>query len=144
MCKHCCICTACYSRTQTLLPQMPYLCTFSLIEISTPHQIWTEESNQALGVDFNPTSSSNCVTIYCCCCCCCCLRHWQKLMESTGKNFDMNPETFTLENLFAMELHNFADTISDIVGSANKELSIEKSLNEVVTTWHSQRFSIHK
>ena len=65
-------------------------------------------------------------------------------MESTGKNFDMNPETFTLENLFAMELHNFAETISDIVGSANKELSIEKSLTEVVTTWHSQRFTIHK
>jgi dynein heavy chain len=71
-------------------------------------------------------------------------RHWEKLMESTGKNFDMNPETFTLENLFAMELHNFADTISDIVGSANKELSIEKSLSEVVTTWHNQRFSLHK
>ena len=65
-------------------------------------------------------------------------------MESTGKNFDMNPETFTLENLFAMELHNFSDTISDIVGSATKELNIEKSLHEVVTTWHSQRFSIHK
>ena len=71
-------------------------------------------------------------------------RHWEKLMESTGKNFDMNPETFTLENLFAMELHNFTDTISDIVGSANKELSIEKSLNEVVTTWHNERFSLHK
>ena len=65
-------------------------------------------------------------------------------MDSTGKNFDMNPETFTLENLFTMELHNFAETISDIVGSANKELSIEKSLHEVVTTWHAERFSIHK
>lgn len=72
------------------------------------------------------------------------LRHWQKLMELTGKNFDMNPETFTLENLFAMELHNFSETISDIVGSANKELSIEKSLAEVVTTWQSLKFSVHK
>ena len=72
------------------------------------------------------------------------LRHWQKLMELTGKNFDMNPETFTLENLFAMELHNFNETISDIVGSANKELSIEKSLAEVVTTWQSLKFSVHK
>ena len=72
------------------------------------------------------------------------LRHWQKLMDSTGKNFDMNPETFTLENLFTMELHKFAETISDIVGSANKELNIEKSLHEVVTTWHTERFSIHK
>eukprot|EP00731_Ephydatia_muelleri_P035324 Em0114g8a len=71
-------------------------------------------------------------------------RHWQRLMEMTGKNFDMNPETFTLENLFAMELHNYAETISDIVGSANKELSIEKSINEVVNTWNSLQFTVHK
>ena len=62
----------------------------------------------------------------------------------TGKNFDMNPETFTLENLFAMELHNYAETISDIVGSANKELSIEKSINEVVNTWNALQFTVHK
>ena len=71
-------------------------------------------------------------------------RHWQKLMESTKKNFDMNPETFTLENLFAMELHNFADTISEIVTSASKELSIERGINEVVETWQNTKFSIHK
>ncbi len=65
-------------------------------------------------------------------------------MEMTGKNFDMNPETFTLDNLFAMELHNFADTISDIVASANKELSIEKGLQEVVATWQSMNFTVHK
>ena len=62
----------------------------------------------------------------------------------TGKNFDMNPETFTLDNLFAMELHNFADTISDIVASANKELSIEKGLQEVVAIWQSMNFTVHK
>lgn len=38
----------------------------------------------------------------------------------------MNPDTFTLENLFAMELHNYKDVIADIVTSASKELSIEK------------------
>ena len=65
-------------------------------------------------------------------------------MEKTGKNFDMNPDTFTLENLFTMELHNFEETISDIVASANKELNIEKSLNEVVHTWQGQLFSVHK
>lgn len=74
----------------------------------------------------------------------CSYRHWQKLMESTKKNFDMNPETFTLENLFAMELHNFADTISEIVTSASKELSIERGINEVVETWQNTKFSIHK
>ncbi len=65
-------------------------------------------------------------------------------MEMTGKNFDMNPETFTLANLFTMELHNFADTISDIVASANKELSIEKSMAEVVSIWQNQKFLVHK
>ena len=71
-------------------------------------------------------------------------RHWQKLMESTKKNFDMNPKTFTLENLFAMELHNFAEVISDIVTSANKELNIEKGIQEVVDTWNVTKFTTHK
>ena len=53
-------------------------------------------------------------------------RHWKELMQKTGKSFDMNPDTFTLENLFAMELHNYKDVIGDIVTSASKELSIEK------------------
>ena len=65
-------------------------------------------------------------------------------MDQALAEADMNPETFTLENLFAMELHNFADTISEIVASANKELSIEKGLSEVVATWQQTHFSIHK
>ena len=65
-------------------------------------------------------------------------------MKLTGKNFDMNPETFTLENLFAMDLHNYAEKISDIVASASKELNIEKSLAEVVSIWHTLKFSVHK
>ena len=71
-------------------------------------------------------------------------RHWQKLMDLTKMNFDMNPETFTLQNLFAMDLHNYADTISDIVASASKELNIEKSLNEVISSWQVLKFSVHK
>ena len=47
-------------------------------------------------------------------------------MVKTGKQFDMNPDTFTLQNLFSMELHNFTETIGEIVGMAMKELSIEK------------------
>jgi dynein heavy chain len=71
-------------------------------------------------------------------------RHWKKLMETTKKNFDMNPDTFTLQNLFSMELHNFAEVISDIVTSAMKELSIEKGLQEVSDTWQNMRFNIHR
>lgn len=53
-------------------------------------------------------------------------RHWKELMEKTGQTFDMKPESFTLANIFAMELHRFQDTISEIVGNASKEMSIEK------------------
>lgn len=55
------------------------------------------------------------------------LRHWKELMERTGTSFDMNPNSFTLENMFAMELHKYSDVIGDIVTSAIKELSIEKA-----------------
>ena len=34
-------------------------------------------------------------------------RHWLMLMEKTGQFFDMHPDRFTLENMFAMELHKY-------------------------------------
>nr|XP_026696380.1 dynein heavy chain 10, axonemal isoform X1 [Ciona intestinalis]XP_026696381.1 dynein heavy chain 10, axonemal isoform X2 [Ciona intestinalis] len=71
-------------------------------------------------------------------------RHWKELMTKTGKNFDMNPDTFTLENLFSMQLHNYADTIAEIVTAASKELSIEKGLKEVVETWEMMKFVVIK
>ena len=52
-------------------------------------------------------------------------------MAKTGQTFDMNPDTFTLQNLFSMNLHNFAETIQEIVTAASKELSIEKGIKEV-------------
>lgn len=32
-------------------------------------------------------------------------RHWRALMAATGQEFDMDPRTFTLANMFAMQLH---------------------------------------
>ena len=54
-------------------------------------------------------------------------RHWKDLMQRTSTSFEINPDTFTLENMFAMELHKHASIIGDIVTSAVKELSIEKA-----------------
>jgi dynein heavy chain len=71
-------------------------------------------------------------------------RHWKKLMEITGKTFDMNPETFTLERLFSMNLHEHSDAIGEIVAGAMKELSIENGLKEVEQTWKNTRFSVVK
>ncbi|KAI8922930.1 hypothetical protein BC831DRAFT_55734 [Entophlyctis helioformis] len=71
-------------------------------------------------------------------------RHWKKLMEITGRTFDMNPETFTLEKLFAMNLHEHAEAIADIVGGAMKELSIENAIKEVESTWRNLKFTVVK
>ena len=64
-------------------------------------------------------------------------RHWLKLMEVTGVKFDMNPKTTTLENIFAMELHNFGDTINEIVVEAQNELKIETEIRAIETAWAS-------
>ena len=64
-------------------------------------------------------------------------RHWKQLMQVTGKTFDMNPQTFTLANIFEMELHKFAEKIADITTCASKELSIERGLSEVRDIWRT-------
>ncbi|KAM6051570.1 dynein axonemal heavy chain 10-like [Theristicus caerulescens] len=69
-------------------------------------------------------------------------RHWQDLMERTGTSFEMTTETFTLENMFAMELHRHSDVISEIVGTAVKELSIEKGVKEIAETWEHLKFTV--
>ncbi|CAH8588474.1 Dynein heavy chain 10, axonemal [Schistosoma haematobium] len=69
-------------------------------------------------------------------------RHWNELMRKTGQTFDMNPETFTLANIFSMELHRFTDQISEIVAFAIKELSIEKGVKEVEETWQNLNFNV--
>ncbi|XP_027593384.2 dynein heavy chain 10, axonemal isoform X1 [Pipra filicauda] len=69
-------------------------------------------------------------------------RHWQDLMERTGTKFEMKTETFTLENMFAMELHKHKGIISDIVGTAVKELSIEKGMKEIIDTWEQMKFTV--
>lgn len=47
-------------------------------------------------------------------------------MARTGTEFEMRADTFTLENMFAMQLHKYIEVIGDIVTAAVKELSIEK------------------
>ncbi|KAI9188096.1 hypothetical protein H9P43_002487 [Blastocladiella emersonii ATCC 22665] len=69
-------------------------------------------------------------------------RHWKKLMDVTGKTFDMNPESFTLEKLVAMNLHEFAAEIGDIVTGAMKELSIESALKELEGAWKTMKFNV--
>ena len=71
-------------------------------------------------------------------------RHWKQLMETTGITFDMDPTTFTLGKLFAMELHNYSTIIGDIVNAAGKELTIESELQKVAEVWKEQKFELFK
>uniref|UniRef100_G1NVC6 Dynein axonemal heavy chain 10 n=1 Tax=Myotis lucifugus TaxID=59463 RepID=G1NVC6_MYOLU len=70
-------------------------------------------------------------------------RHWKELMEKTGVYFEMT-ETFTLENMFAMELDKHADVLNEIVTAAIKEIAIEKAVKEILDTWENMKFSVVK
>jgi dynein heavy chain len=48
-------------------------------------------------------------------------------MEVTGQEFDMDPKTFTLGNMFAMQLHKYAEEIGKITNAAVKELTVRFS-----------------
>lgn len=48
-----------------------------------------------------------------------------------GQHFDMSPDRFTLEAMFAMELHRYQDICEEIIANAVKELSIEKGVKEI-------------
>ncbi|XP_006894689.1 PREDICTED: dynein heavy chain 10, axonemal [Elephantulus edwardii] len=70
-------------------------------------------------------------------------RHWKELMEKTGVFFEMT-ETFTLENMFAMELDKHTDVLNEIVTAAIKEIAIEKAVKEILDTWENMKFSVVK
>lgn len=59
-------------------------------------------------------------------------------MEKTGVMFEMT-ETFTLENMFAMELHTHTDVLNEIVTSAIKEIAIEKVGLFLVVKWYRKK-----
>ncbi|KAK3254170.1 Dynein beta chain, flagellar outer arm [Cymbomonas tetramitiformis] len=61
-------------------------------------------------------------------------RHWKQLMAATGKHFVMDAN-FNLGALLALELHTYADAVSEIVDRAQKELIIEKAIAKIDDTW---------
>jgi dynein heavy chain len=61
-------------------------------------------------------------------------RHWKQLMNVTGKSFEKGPE-FCFQNLLDLQLHNFAEDVSEIVDQSAKEAKIEKKLNTIRATW---------
>lgn len=54
----------------------------------------------------------------------------------------MSADRFTLENMFAMELHKYQDITEEIINNAIKELSIEKGVKEISEVWENMSFII--
>jgi len=71
-------------------------------------------------------------------------RHWLQLMEKTGQYFDMSPARFTLENMFAMQLHKYQEIAEQILTNAIKELQIERGVQAVIETWATMAFKTFK
>lgn len=71
-------------------------------------------------------------------------RHWKQLMQKTGRVFDMSPDRFTLDNMFAMELHKYQEIAEEIINNAIKELSIEKGVRDIAEVWAVMNFTVFK
>lgn len=57
-------------------------------------------------------------------------RHWKRVKDTIDRDFDETSEDFTLDAIIKMQMHNFAEQISEISNAATMELAIE-----VVSRW---------
>lgn len=53
-------------------------------------------------------------------------RHWQQICGELQCSLDPSSPEFTLEMMISLGLDKYAETISEISGTASKELSIEQ------------------
>jgi dynein heavy chain len=71
-------------------------------------------------------------------------RHWQKLMGVTKKQIDVNNPKFSLNDMLALELHNFVDDVGEVVDQAQKEDKMEQMLIKLHETWKSIEFQFDR
>lgn len=62
--------------------------------------------------------------------------HFNKIVI-LGQDFDMSPERFTLDNMFAMELHKYQDVAEQIVNHAIK-VRVHKCFRLLVGILHTK------
>jgi dynein heavy chain len=67
-------------------------------------------------------------------------RHWQQVMDITGKELPIESENFKLQSLIDAQLNEYTDEISDICESADKQLIIEQKLKEISAQWEGMLF----
>uniref|UniRef100_A0A8C4E9U5 AAA+ ATPase domain-containing protein n=1 Tax=Dicentrarchus labrax TaxID=13489 RepID=A0A8C4E9U5_DICLA len=68
-------------------------------------------------------------------------RHWDRITDLTGHQFEVESNTFMLQNIMEAPLLKYKDDIEDICISAVKEKDIEAKLSQVKEVWSSQILS---
>lgn len=70
-------------------------------------------------------------------------RHWEQLIELTGKEIPYQSETFTLKELLDADLLSVQEDVEDISDSALKQKKIEKQLREDIDAyWENAELEI--
>eukprot|EP01033_Poteriospumella_lacustris_P002475 gene2475-1807_t len=67
-------------------------------------------------------------------------RHWEEVMEITHSNFDFAGPEFKLQSLLDINLVAHKDEVEEVTDGADKQLKIEKALEELELRWRTARF----
>lgn len=62
-------------------------------------------------------------------------RHWKKLNGICGKTVNRQDPKFCLRDIINLELYKYSEDVNELVEGAQKEASIEKKLNNIISTW---------
>ena len=68
-------------------------------------------------------------------------RHWKKLQSVCGKEIKNNEPSFCLADLIQLELFKYAEEVTELVESAQKEDKILKKLNGIKAIWEEEVFT---
>lgn len=68
-------------------------------------------------------------------------RHWEEVMAITKSNFDFTGPEFRLESLIQIDMVQHKDAIEEVTDGADKQLKIEKNLEESEQRWATAAFT---
>ncbi len=67
-------------------------------------------------------------------------RHWQEIIQITGREIDPLSPNFCFNDILEMELYNYEIAVNEIVDKAQKEAKIDKKLKQIKVNWDNQIF----
>jgi len=71
-------------------------------------------------------------------------RHWEEVMEITGAQFDFASPEFSLQSLLDIDLVAKKDEVEEVTDGADKQLKIERTLEEIEERWTTARFQFRE